>query len=186
MCRSEILTQIRYMIGAGGCIFRQRGDPLYESRIIQGLNYITEKRKDKGKGEPFRLIVVSRLDGTTKYSGDWEQYKETRKGPVRDWVTYLKLELFFQDGDVKDFRVLNVESHGQTLHQAQLWTDELCLTGKVPEKKGDVLALPVLNTLVQFVEDLPKVEVVEKLPVPTGREVKALFPQGKWQRGDGK
>jgi len=184
--RLQILTQIRYMIGAGGCIFRQHSDPQYEHRIASGINYITEKRKDKGKGEPFRLIVVSRLDGTTRYAGDWAEHKETRKAPVRDWVTYFKLELYFHDGDVKDLRVLNVESHGQTLHQAQLWTDELCLTGKVPEKKGDVLALPVLNTLVQFAQDLPKVKVVEKLPVPTGREVKALFPQGKWRRGDGK
>jgi len=179
--RLQILTQIRYMIGAGGCIFRQRGDPQYGSRTIQGLNYIRGMRR----GEPLRLIVVSRLDGTTRYAGDWEQHKETRNAPVRDWVTYLKLELFFEDGDVKDLRVLNVESHGQTLHQAQLWTDELCMTGKVPQKKGDVRALAVLNTLVQFVEDLPKVEVVEKLPVPIGREEENPSSGNRWTAGIG-
>ena len=76
--RLKILTKIRNMIGAGGCIFRQRGDPLYEDRIIEGLNYIKQMRTEKRKGEPFRLIVVSRLDGTARYSGDWERHQQTK------------------------------------------------------------------------------------------------------------
>ena len=65
----EILTKTRYMIGAGGCIFRQYGDRDNEKRIVDGINYIKEIRQS----EPFRLIVLSRLDRTTKYLGDWEK-----------------------------------------------------------------------------------------------------------------
>ncbi len=74
----KLATRFRSFMGAGGCIWQQ-SDPTHlwdTAKAVQaGL-----KDMDTVRGAPmFRLIVLSRTDGTTEWSGDIAIAGEKRK-----------------------------------------------------------------------------------------------------------
>lgn len=152
----------RHLVGAGGCIYRQHNDAEYVNEILRGID---ERRNHRGEDRKvFPLIVLSRLDNATKFSGEIESHKTST---MRHRVQYTEHTTQIED-DVEDLRILALASHMEKVQKAIEWTDELCETSVIPAMEPDVSPTNFLSLLVKYSKKLKEPGTV--VPRNLGRE----------------
>lgn len=120
-------------MAAGGCI-RQASDPELPSKILKGVADMSTARDEK----LFKIIMLSRMDNTTLYGGDFEiRYTRTKKN-VKPTILYQR-----HDSQIKQFAnviILNLQNHTNATKIACDWVNHLCTYDHLPTLAPDMKA----------------------------------------------
>ena len=144
----SLSKQFRHFMAAGGCIWQLEYGVVNESiatRICTGIDQMNTAR---GGIPIFRFVAISRMDSVTLYAGDVQCHK-TRAGNKIARVYYANHARQLARR-VADLRILNLESHSETLDQALAWASHLAEQGTLPPTSADVMHSALFDALTSY------------------------------------
>lgn len=153
----QLARQYRHFMAAGGCIW-QASDSSLPSRILKGVEEMSFAVGEK----LFNIIVLSGMDNTILYGGDFQVRTAKISKNKKPTILYQP-----HDSQIAAFAyvfVLNLGDHMETIKVACTWANDLCKNGHLPELKPDI-------TATKFNLFLRELGMIEADPMLTNRDV---------------
>ena len=144
----RLAAQFRHFMAAGGCIWQLEYGVVNENIATKICAGIDQMNTARGGTPIFRFVTISKMDSATLFAGDVHCYKTRTKNTVAR-VHYVNHARQLADR-VHDLRILNFQSHMETLKQALVWASHLAEHGTLPLTSADVVHSALFDALTSY------------------------------------